>query len=458
MAVAPNSTPQVLSVTELTRRIKRLMESQVGQICVEGEVSNHRHQASGHQYFTLKDAGSQISCVWFAGRSGGVRSVVLTEGMAIQVRGSVTVYEARGQYQINVQSVTAAGAGILQAKFEALRQRLLEEGLFESARKRPIPRFPQTIALVTSPTGAAVQDMLNVLSRRAPWVRVLVCPVRVQGDGSAEEVAEAIEFINRESGRTLPVVDVIIAGRGGGSIEDLWAFNEEVVARAIFASAIPLISAVGHETDSTIADFVADKRAPTPSAAAEIATPDGEEISRRVHAYGERISGLLELHVERWKQRVEFLQKSGLFREPRNRLAEASQRLDGEAEALERAIGSRVDSLRQRVETLSASVRSHRPDQVLAIKRQQIREFGGLLERAIRDGLRNAAQSVSRARELLVLLSPDATLRRGYSITLDSKGSAVRSVQDVAVGSTLLTRVSDGSFEARVESVEGIEE
>jgi exodeoxyribonuclease VII large subunit len=443
---------RVLTVTELTASVRKVLESAIGQVCVEGEVSNYRMQSSGHQYFTLKDARSQISCVWFAGRASVARGS-LAEGMAVQIRGSLTVYEARGQYQINVSSVTAGGAGILQAKFEALKQRLLAEGLFARERKRSLPKYPHTVVLVTSPTGAAVQDMLHVLQRRAPWVRVLVCPVRVQGEGAAQEVAEAIGFVNRESGKALPAVDVVIVGRGGGSIEDLWAFNEEVVARAIFESALPVVSAVGHETDFTIADFVADQRAPTPSAAAEMVTPDGEELGRHIRLQGDRIEALQRGQIRRWRQRVEFLEKSALFREPRNRLAEAAQRLDGAAEALRRGWGDWLRSRGRHLEALAASVRSHRPDQVLAMKRQEVREFAGRLERGTQEGVRNARQSLKRLGDLLVLLSPEATLERGYSITLGLEGVAVRSVQEVSPGTRLVTRLRDGTLESAVDGV-----
>ncbi len=454
MPPAPSTVAKVWTVTELTASIRRALESSIGQVCVEGEVSNYRLQGnSGHQYFSLKDPRSQVSCVWFAARSGSGRSVTLTDGMAVQVRGTLTVYEARGQYQINVQSVTAGGTGILQAKFEALKQRLASEGLFERDRKRVIPRYAQTVALVTSPSGAAVQDMLHVMSRRAPWVRILVYPARVQGEGAAEEVASAINFLNEASGKTLPPIDVIIAGRGGGSIEDLWAFNEEVVARAIYHSAIPVVSAVGHETDFTIADFVADQRAPTPSAAAEMVTPDGEDLARHIRSQGERMEGLLRGQLRRWAQRVELLEKSALFREPRNRLAEAAQRLDGFSDQLERGLRECLRAFGQRIEGLSARVRSHRPDQVLAIKRQEIRELEGRLGRTTEDGLRLARQGLERLSELLVLLSPEATLQRGYSITLNGEGKVLSSVDGVPEGTMLTTRLRDGTLKSEVREV-----
>ncbi len=442
---------KVFTVSELTANVRKTLESSIGQVCVEGEVSNYRMQASGHQYFTLKDAKAQLACVWFAGRFSGGRATPLSEGMAVQIRGALTVFEAQGKYQVNVQSVQASGTGLLQAKFDALKRRLQEEGLFDRARKRPLPPHPATVALVTSPTGSVVQDMLKVLGRRAPWVRVLVFPVRVQGQSAAAEIAEGIRFLNRESGVSLPFIDVIIAGRGGGSVEDLWCFNEEMVARAIFESAIPLVSAVGHETDFTIADFVADHRAPTPSVAAETVVPDGIALRREVRAYGDRMETLVHNQLGRWQQRLDYLERSALFREPRARLAEAAQRVDTTAETLRRALQDRLGSLARKVEVLGASVRSHRPDQVLALRRQQIEAVHARLERVTSSLLVNKSQEIERLRQKLVLLSPEGTLERGYSIALSEKGGVIRSVSEVRPGMRMVTRLRDGRVESVVE-------
>jgi exodeoxyribonuclease VII large subunit len=309
------------------------------------------------------------------------------------------------------------------------------------------------VALVTSPTGSVVQDMLKVLGRRAPWVRVLVYPARVQGQTAAAEIAEGIRFVNAESGRSLPKVDVLIVGRGGGSVEDLWSFNEEVVARAIFHSEIPLVSAVGHETDFTIADFVADHRAPTPSAAAELVVPDGVALARQIAVQGERMEALLRGQLRRWSQRLEFLEKSALFREPRARLAEAEQRLDGEAESLHRAVQDRLERLGRRLENLAASVRAHRPDQVLALRRQQTESAAARLERTMVAELVQRGKEVERLRQKLVLLSPEGTLERGYSITLGAGGALVRNASAVAAGENLVTRFCDGRVESQVTGI-----
>ncbi len=286
----------VLTVAQLTQQIRLLLEEQVGEVWVEGEISNHRLHSSGHQYFTLKDERSQIQCVLFRG-SGARLGQPLRDGVQVQIFGEVTVYEQRGNYQIIVQLVQPKGVGSLQARFEALKRKLAEEGLFDEEWKKPIPRFPRVVALVTSPTGAAIRDMLNILTRRAPWLRLLVFPVRVQGQGGEAEIARAVELLNRAEEIGLPRPDTIVVGRGGGSLEDLWNFNEEIVARAIYESEIPVISAVGHEIDFTIADFVADLRAPTPSAAAELLAPDGAELRRHLDAMQRSLSQRLDSHA-----------------------------------------------------------------------------------------------------------------------------------------------------------------
>ena len=279
----PASEARTLTVTQLVRRLRNLLEIEVGEVWVEGEVSNLRKQASGHWYFSLKDEHAQVACAMF----GAIRregSSVLADGVKVRVFAEPTVYEARGQLQIVVTRVERAGLGDLQARFEALKARLNAEGLFDPAAKRPLPRFPHTIGIVTSPTGAALRDILNILGRRAPWVRVVLAPVRVQGKGAEAGIARAIGRLGNPAAHGIPRCDVLIVGRGGGSLEDLWNFNEEVVARAIAACPIPVVSAVGHEIDFTIADFVADLRAPTPSAAAELVVPDRTDLLRHLTA------------------------------------------------------------------------------------------------------------------------------------------------------------------------------
>jgi len=453
-AAPAKDEPRVYSVTEVTRAVRSALEEQIGTVWVEGEISNYRKQASGHQYFTLKDAGSQLACVLFAARGGGAwrKQVPLSDGMQVQVRGALTVYEARGQYQLNVQLVQAGGAGLLQAKFEALKRKLEAEGLFDPERKKPLPAFPNAIALVTSPTGAALRDMLNILARRAPSVRVVIVPVRVQGAGAAREIADGIEQANRFEELGIAPVDVIVVGRGGGSAEDLWEFNEEIVARAIAASALPVVSAVGHEIDFTIADFVADLRAPTPSAAAELVVPDSGDILRRIAELRTQIQRQALRAVDQHRARLAWLARGELFREPTQRLREAAQRLDLAADALQCRPREVIEIARRRLTDGVAALRHHRPDQQLAIIRQQ---FASLRRQLTDHSARRLAElrhRFTKARDVLRVLGPDATLARGYSVTLASDGAVITSVAQAPPGATITTRLRDGSIASEVKS------
>ena len=442
------SAPHILSVTELTRTVRELVEGAIGEVWVEGEVSNLRKQASGHQYFTLKDDRCQLPCVLFY-RPGLRRATVsLAEGMLVHVRGNLTVYEARGQYQLNVQLVQAAGAGLLAAKFEALKRSLAAEGLFDAARKRPIPRFPKAIGIVTSPTGAAIADMLNILHRRAPWIQILIHPVRVQGAGAGAEIAAAIAEFNSGA---LPPVEVIVVARGGGSAEDLWEFNDERVARAIFASGVPVVSAVGHEIDFTIADFVADLRAPTPSAAAELVAPDSDALARRFEQLRTAMERCAREAVRGGETRLAYLQRSPLFREPQARVRELAQQMDDTAEQLARLVADRLADQRRRLEAARSSLREHRPDHVLRMRQQELQT---LRERLLRGGsqrLDALRGRLEHAGNLLRVLGPQSTLARGYSITRTAAGEIVRSVAQAPPGTPLRTQVADGEVRSRVE-------
>src|SRR5881394_2132423 len=304
-------TSKVFTVSELTRSIRGTLEAKFGAVWVQGEISNYKLHPSGHQYFTLKDQRAQISCVIWRDTMAPLRQP-LADGAQVQVYGTVTVFEARGQYQLNVQVLQPRGIGLLQAKFEALKRKLEAEGLFAPERKRRLPKFPRRIGIITSPSGAAIRDMLNVLRRRAPWLQILINPVRVQGTGAAQEIAVAIRELAKPNENFAPV-DLIVLTRGGGSMEDLWEFNEEIVARTIADVTVPIVSAIGHEIDFTIADFVADLRAPTPSAAAELIVPDIVDLRR---------------HMDTCAR--------GLGRELINRMRDAQQRLDHARETLGR--------------------------------------------------------------------------------------------------------------------------
>ena len=391
---------------------------------MQGEVSNYKLHPIGHQYFTLKDQRAQIACVIFRNAMAPLR-VPLTDGAQVQVYGNVSVFEARGQYQLSVQIVQTRGAGLLQAKFEALKRKLEAEGLFETARKRALPKFPAHIGIITSSSGAAIRDMLNVLGRRAPGVRILISPVRVQGVGAAAEIATAIRELS-EPNESWPKLDLIVLARGGGSIEDLWEFNEEIVARAIFHCAIPIVSAIGHEVDFTIADFVADLRAPTPSAAAELIVPDFAEINRRLDELAACLHRCLRNFLSHQQTRLRFLSERALSRELLKRIRDAQQQIDFTRESLRRGVSQRIGDARATLANFAGLVRSRNPQrEVIALRKgfaDLRKRFGALAPRS----LDQARQRFARLEGILRAFGPESTLRRGYSITTDSKGKMIR--------------------------------
>ena len=418
-------TAKVFTVAELTRAIRGVLETKLGAVWVQGEISNYKLHPSGHQYFTLKDQRAQIACVIWRDTIAPLRQS-LVDGTQVQVYGTVTVFEAQGKYQLRVEILQPRGLGLLQAKFEALKRKLQAEGLFAPERKRPLPKFPRRIGIVTSPTGAAIRDMLNVLRRRAPWLQILINPVRVQGTGGAQEIAVAIRELAMPNENWQPL-DLIVVTRGGGSIEDLWEFNEEIVARAIFHSAVPIVSAVGHEIDFTICDFVADLRAPTPSAAAELIVSDIIDLHRRIDGCA----------------RV-------LVRQLLNRLRDAQQRLDHARETLQRCLAHKVDSYKHRLLHIASALQPRKLSGELMMRRNRFvdvrRRFAELPKRV----LENARHRFRHVEGILRVLGPDATLRRGYSITRDTKGNLIRTVSDVRSKMKIRTRLSDGEFDSEV--------
>lgn len=445
---------QALSVTQLLRRMKNLLEVQVGEVWVEGEVSNLRKQGSGHWYFSLKDAGAQISCAMFGARSRQ-GSEALVDGAKVRVFAEASVYEARGQLQIIVQKAELSGAGDLQARFEALKRKLQAEGLFDAARKQPIPAFPKTIGLITSGSGAALQDILNVLTRRAPWVQPVLFPVRVQGKGAELEIAAAIEKMGRPEAFGYPRCDVLIVGRGGGSIEDLWNFNEEVVARAIAACPIPIISAVGHEIDFTIADFVADLRAPTPSAAAELAVADGAELSARLVQLRRRLERLTRERLSSARLAVDALKRGALKRGALQRdgeklLREPVMRLDTARGRLVQALRAAMDDAAVRLKDARAGHRAQHPARVVARRIEFLADLGRRLERAGAESPDQRSAQLVRLRGMLRALGPESAFQRGFSITLGTDDKAIRSASGIKSGVLLRTKFADGEIASRV--------
>ena len=418
-------TARVLTVTELTRQIRGTLETKFAAVWVQGEISNYKLHPSGHQYLTLKDQRAQINCVIWRDTMAPVREP-LVDGALVQVYGTVTVFEARGQYQLNVQVLQPRGVGLLQAKFEALKRKLRAEGLFAPERKRTLPKFPRRIGIVTSPSGAAIRDILNVLRRRAPWLQILIHPARVQGTGAAQEIAVAIRELAMPNERFAPV-DLIVVTRGGGSIEDLWEFNEEIVARAIFHSAVPVVSAVGHEIDFTICDFVADLRAPTPSAAAELIVPDIIDLQRRIE------------HCTRAVDRLLL-----------NRIRDAQQRLDHARETLQRCLAHKIDGYKRGLLHAVRVLQARSPVHEFVMRRNHFVDLHRRLFACPPRLLEHARHRYARIEGMLRVLGPDATLRRGYSITINERGQIIRTITAVRPKLKIRTRVSDGEFGSEV--------
>ena len=442
--------PLVLTVSTLTRKVRGLLEDGIGEIWVEGEVSNLRRQSSGHAYFTLKDASSQIACVLFAGQTAQLRGMNFADGVHVQIQGSLTVYEPRGNYQIIVRRVQERGVGALQAKFEELKRRLDAEGLFAPGKKRPLPKFPRRIGVVTSPTGAAIQDFLNVLHRRQRGIEVVIFPVRVQGKGAAAEIAEAIRVLGNPLATGLPPFDVIVVTRGGGSLEDLWEFNEEAVARAVAESPIPVVSAVGHEIDFSICDFAADFRAPTPSAAAEILSADSGELLDRLQHFAARLGRPVLTRLDGLRSQLLSLQRTALFLEPRRILQEKQQTLDRLLEDLQSTADSAPHRLRLLLERHARILAGHRPDLKISELSRRLASCRDTLKHRTETKLQHEKSILSRHAAVLRALNPAAALARGYTITMDGNEQILRSAKDAIKSKELRTRFHDGEVKSEV--------
>jgi exodeoxyribonuclease VII large subunit len=442
-----NDARQVWSVSELTQRIKDLLEERFPGFWVEGEISNLRIPASGHAYFTLKDEAAQIRAVLFRNRARRVRFEP-TDGLSVLAFGGLEVYGPRGEYQLVVELLEPKGLGALQLAFEQLKTRLGAEGLFDAARKRPIPRFPRKIAVVTSPTGAAIRDILNIIARRFADLHILVYPVRVQGEEAPAEIVQAF----RELGE-IQDLDVIIVARGGGSLEDLWAFNEEAVARAIAASKVPVISAVGHETDWTIADFVADLRAPTPSGAAELVVEEKEALIREVGLLYRRLLRSVPERVARWRTQVESLARRRVLTDPARPLRDWQRRCDELSARLLLALRVGHRQVTQRVAAGTNSLRSQSPAARITHCSRIVEQLDGRLRSGVAHSVSDSRQRLQSAVGQLESLSPLAVLRRGYSLTRLPTGEVVRSARQVGPGSDVRVLLHEGSLDCRVVEV-----
>ena len=444
-----NPTGKPFTVTEITQRIKGLLEGSVGTVQITGELSNIRPASSnGHLYFTIKDAGAQIGAVMFA---DNLRTVTFKpeNGVKVDATGEISVYAQRGVYQIVVRKMTPVGQGDLMAQFEAMKRKLQAEGLFEASHKRPLPFLPRHIGIVTAPTGAAIRDMVTVLSRRFPNLDILIAPAKVQGVGAAEEIARGIRDLNevgKPGGSLLPDLprrEVIIVGRGGGSLEDLWSFNEEVVARAIYSSAIPVISAVGHEIDFTISDFVADKRAPTPSAAAEIVVTPKRDLLGGIEVLADGLRKALDRVVADRRNRLSAARNHRVFVEPSHAVEHYSQHLDFLSSRTSSALETRLTDLRRRFADASSALEIQRSRRLPEL-RTTLATLSDRAARALDKALEGRRREIDAASRQLNALSPVAVLERGYSITLLDNGKALRDPADAPAGTRLKTLLSDG--------------
>jgi exodeoxyribonuclease VII large subunit len=438
---------QVYTVSELTVRLKAALEEAFPAVWVEGEISNLRTPGSGHAYFTLKDEGAQLSAVLFRGRGRRVR-FDLEDGMQVLAFGGLDIYAARGQYQLVVEMMEPKGLGALQLAFEQLKRRLEAEGLFDEGRKRPLPAFPRVIGIVTSPTGAAIRDILNIIGRRFGDLRIIIAPVRVQGDEAPGEIIKALANLQE-----MVDLDVVIVGRGGGSIEDLWAFNDESVARAIVACRVPVISAVGHETDFTIADFVADLRAPTPSGAAELVVREKLVVVETLADLYARLKQAVTAQVASYRERVDFLGRRRVLTDPARALRDLYRRLDELQGRLRLGLRSSQRQIRHRVALATGALRSRNPLARIAGGVALLAQLRGRLAASAQHSLKASRSRFAESVGRLESLSPLGVLARGYSVTRLTSGQVVRSAGQVAVGDPLEILLHQGALGARVTDV-----
>ena len=434
------------TVRELMAAVRTRMEREYTDVWVEGEVSNFRPAESGHLYFTLKDEGSQMRVVMFRSQARLLRFKP-ADGMAILARGRITVYEPRGELQLSAEFLEPKGAGALQIAFEQLKAKLAAEGLFDASRKKLIPAFPRRIGVVTSPRGAAIQDILNILRRRHRGVNVLIYPAQVQGVGAASEVSGGVRYFNRARN-----VDVIVVARGGGSLEDLAAFNDEGLARAIAASELPVISAVGHETDFTICDFVSDLRAPTPSAAAELVIESRHRIEDNVETLRARLQRATRYQLLISRQRLTQLAQHGAFARMQQALGRRAQRVDELVFRMAAAHRKQLQAYRRRLDVASTRVRAHDLRQVLSIMKRDLHAQEHALTATMATNLQRLRSGIESAKGRLYALSPLNILERGYALVFDAHGSLIKDASQVLAGDDIRARVHRGEIRAKVES------
>ncbi len=442
------SQRKVFTITQITAQIKEHLESTFSGIWVEGEISNFKHHSSGHMYFTLKDKDAQISAVMFKGSNLRLRFKP-EDGMKVLVFGRISVYEPRGSYQVYVQEMEPKGVGELQLAFEQLKKKLESEGLFRKEHKKPIPEFPEVIGVVTSPTGAAIRDIQNVITRRFSLARILLIPVRVQGNLAGDEIVNAIETFNDHG-----AADVLIVGRGGGSIEDLWPFNEEKVARAIFNSKIPVISAVGHEIDFTISDFVSDLRAPTPSAAAELVVKDKNELLDRIRSFILRSENYMKSDIREKKLGLSQIMKRRVFTQATAPIEEKLLRLDDNIQRIFREVKHEVSFYEENIKKFTRVIAGYSPDKRISEFKMKVLNFEKNIFSFTRSGIRERRLQLAEAAGKLDVLSPLSILKRGYSISKKYPAmNIIRSVKDVSEGDEIQVKLKDGDLDCSVKKI-----
>ncbi len=459
MSLFDETERRPLSVSELTMQVRAALESRFASIWVEGEISNFKAHASGHWYFTIRDEGAQLRSTCFRGTNRAIRFRP-SDGLQVRARGRLSVYEPRGEYELVVEALDPVGAGALRVAFDQMRERLAAEGLFAEELKRPLPLFPNRVGVVTSPSGAAIRDILNVLSRRTRTVHVMFSPARVQGEGAAQEIGRAIELLNEHhtqallEGRMDDMIDVIIVGRGGGSAEDLWAFNDEQLARTIRASRIPIISAVGHETDFTIADFAADLRAPTPSAAAEMVAAREDELAAQVLDLTRDLALATRYRLMEMRARLQEAAMSSSFDEVRVRLRDARAAMDEAAHRMENLMARQLQQTRRRAEAISCRLSPARLGARVSAARNRFSLLCLARDAAVQSRLEHARLRFHLAAASLDALSPLAVLQRGYALAQDGTGALVRDAGAVSVGDKINLRLANGRLRCRVEDLE----
>ena len=443
----PSQSPAIFTVSRLNQTVRLLLEHEMGQVWISGEISNFTQPASGHWYFTLKDDNAQVRCAMF--RNSNRRVTFRPQhGQQVLVRANITLYEPRGDYQIIVESMQPAGEGLLQQKYEQLKAKLQAEGLFDQQLKKPLPSPAHCVGVITSKTGAALHDILHVLKRRDPSLPVIIYPTAVQGDDAPGQIVRAIELANKRN-----ECDVLIVGRGGGSLEDLWSFNDERVARAIFASRIPVVSAVGHETDVTIADFIADLRAPTPSAAAEMVSRNQQELLRQIQSVQQRLGMAMDYFLANRTRRLTLLHHRLQQQHPQLRLARQQTALERLQQRMNLAIDSQIKRTNKRQVRLLQRLNQQNPQPRIHRVQSRIQHLEHRLAEHVHSRLSAMRERFGNAVTHLEAVSPLSTLARGYSVTTVTDGKVLKKVKQVKTGDVMTTRLEDGWVKSEVKGI-----